>query len=306
MVFFFLRRLGHSIIVLIFVSIVIFALPRLIASPADVLLPPNATKADVQRLEKLWGLDKPLPVQYLTFARNAVTGDLGESRVFRNSATHVIAGRFPTTLKLAAAALLFILPLGIGGGIYAAVRHGRAADTGTRASALILQSMPSFWLGILLVNIFAVHLGWLPTSGSGSWQHYLLPAFALATFPLSALLRISRMSMLEVLDSDYIEFARAKGMPESRIIFKHALRNALITPLTYMGFTLAALLTGSVVIETVFAFPGVGSLAVQSIKSLDYSVAQALVLMFAAIYILANLLVDLLYGFVDPRITDRR
>lgn len=302
---FILRRFGQSAVVLFFVSIVIFALPRLIASPVTVLLPPNATAEQVAAVEHLWGLDRPLVVQYMTFVRNALVGDFGESRVFRSGAMDVIVDRFPVTLNLTLIALLVIIPLGIGGGLIAALRHGRASDTSIRGTALLFQSLPSFWLGVILILVFSVHFGWLPTSGVGSWQSYVLPAITLAHFPLAAILRISRVSMLEVLGSDYVEFARAKGMPERTVILKHALRNALITPLTYLGFTLAALLTGSVIVETVFAMPGVGSLAVQSIKSLDYAVVQSLVLMFAVIYLGANLIVDILYGIVDPRLAER-
>lgn len=301
-----MRRLAQSTIVLLFVSLVIFVLPRLIASPASALLPPDATQADVQRVEELWGLNRPLPIQYLAFLGNVLKGDFGESRVYSTQAFSVILDRFPVTLSLSLAALLLILPLGIGGGILAALHHARPLDSGVRAVALVLQSVPSFWLGIILINIVAVHLGLLPTSGTGNWMNYVLPAVTLATFPLAALVRITRMSMLEVLDSDYVEFARSKGLPERTVILRHAVRNALITPLTYLGFTLVALLTGSVIIETVFALPGVGLLAVQSIRAFDYSVAQALILIFATICIVTNLIVDILYGIVDPRIINRR
>lgn len=306
MIRFLLRRFGQALIVLFVVSVVVFVLPRLISSPAEVLLPPNATETQVRALEHLWGLDQPLWVQYGAFVRNAVEGNFGDSRVFDRTASQIIASRLPVTISLALIALVLIVPLGVGGGLVSALRRGKPADVGLRGGALIFQSLPSFWLGIVLILLFAVRLHWFPSSGVDTWAGYLLPAVALAHFPLAAMLRITRVSMLEVLSSDYVEFARAKGMPEHRVVLRHALRNALITPLTYFGFTLAALLTGSVVVETVFALPGVGALAVESIRNLDYAVVQALVLLFAVIYLGANLLVDIAYGIVDPRLREAR
>lgn len=299
---FLLRRLGQSIAVLFVVTLVIFILPRLVGSPANIMLPPTATGEEVKALEELMGLDKPLPTQFLIFIQNALQGDFGESTSYRVPAIEAVMERFPVDLKLAGAALLLVIPLGFIGGVLSALRLNGAADVGIRSFALVFQSLPNFWMGLMMVYIFSVQLGWLPTAGVGTWQHYVLPAITACTFPLVALLRVTRTSVLEIMDSEYIEFARAKGLSERKVIWKHMLRNALIAPVTYLGFAMATLLAGSVVVETVFAMPGIGYMSVQAVHSFDYAVVQTVVLLMAVIHVALNLIVDLTYHLIDPRI----
>ena len=283
-------------------SLIAFVVPRLIGSPADVLLPPTATQDDVIRLEQLWGLDQPLPLQYLRFVANATTGNFGDSFVLNGPAAGAIGSRLPVTLALAGFALLIVIPFGVALGVISAVNRGRTLDRVIRAGAFTLQGIPSFWLGILLIWLFVLKLRMLPLSGGDALLDYVLPAIVLAHFPLAALLRLTRKEALEVLQSDFVDFARMKGLSESAVVWKHMLRNSLIAPMTYAGFLVASLLTGTVIVETIFALPGVGQLAVQSIQSRDYAVIQALLMLFAFTYVASSFLVDILYGVADPRI----
>lgn len=267
------------------------------------MLPPQATAEQVAALEHEWGLDEPLPVQYVTFLTNAVQGEFGRSYTFRQDAADVIWNRLPTTLRLVATALLIVVPLGIAGGVMSALYHNRTGDVAIRALALVSQSIPSFWLGLVLVAALSVKLGWFPASGATTARSYILPAVAVATFPLAALLRITRSSVLEVLNSDFVEFARSKGLSEWRVTWIHVLRASLIAPITYLGFATAALVAGSVVVETVFAMPGVGYLSVIAVRSLDYPVIQAVILLFVVINVFQSFAVDLTYRLLDPRVT---
>jgi peptide/nickel transport system permease protein len=214
----------------------------------------------------------------------------------------VVLNRLPATLLLGGTAMGLSIVIAVPLGVVSAVRKGTLVDSIAQAVALVGQSMPSFWLGIILIWIFAVWLNWLPTSGGGSVRHLVLPAIAIAWFQISALTRLTRSAMLEVLDAEYIKLARAKGVSENKIVWKHALRNAAIVPLTYFGVLAGSVLTGSVVIETVFSWPGLGWVAIEAIKARDFPVVQSVVIVFAIIFILSNLVVDLLYAYVDPRI----
>jgi peptide/nickel transport system permease protein len=214
--------------------------------------------------------------------------------------------RLPATLSLAGAAILVSLLIAVPIGVLSAVKRDSALDYGGKTIALLGQSMPSFWLGIVLIWIFAVGLGWLPASGRGDWTHYVLPAVALGWYQVAAVMRLVRSSMLDVLDSEYVKLARIKGVAEPSVVWKHCLRNAAIPPLTYIGFIVAVLLTGSVVIETVFSWPGVGLLAIDAVRYRDFPVVQTVVLLYAAKFVLINLVVDVAYVYVDPRIRYQR
>jgi len=300
---FILARIGQSIVTLLGVSIIIFSLARLSGNPLDVLLPAEATADDFARIAKLWGLDRPLHEQYWVFISNAVRGDFGDSLKYKGqSAMGLVLQRLPATLQLAAFALVFSAVISIALGVLTAAQKDQPLDRFGKVLALLGQSMPTFWLGIVLIWIFAVRLGWLPTSGRGGLEHIILPGVTLGWFSVAAFLRLTRSSMLDVLDSEYIKLARAKGLPEWKVLWKHALKNAAIAPLTFFGLVVGFLITGSVTVETVFAWPGVGLLAVEAVTARDYQVIQAVTLVSAAVYIAVGLVVDVLYGYIDPRV----
>lgn len=298
-----LKRLGQSVITLFGVAIIIFALARMSGNPLDVMLPPESTQQDFDRVAHLWGLDRPYYEQLLVFLSNAARGDFGNSMKFQGeTAMGIIGQRLPATLELAAFALAFSLLVSIPLGVITAANKGRSIDGVGKLTALLGQSMPAFWLGIVLIWIFAVWLGWLPTSGRGDLKSVILPGITLGWFSAAAFMRLTRSSMLDVLDTEYVKLARAKGLPEWRVLWKHALKNAAIAPLTYFGVVVGFLITGSVTVETVFAWPGIGLLAIEAVNARDYQVIQALTLVTASIFILVNLVVDVLYGYLDPRV----
>ncbi len=295
-------RLLEVLLALLLMSAVVFLLSRVTGDPVALLLGDGATEADRLTMIAELGLDQPLYVQYWHFLSNALTGDFGQSvTAGREPALELVLERLPASLALAGVALVFTLVTGIGLGVYAAMNRGRAGDLVARLLALVGQSVPPFWLGIVLIYIFAVNLRWLPTSGSGEWYHFVLPAATLGLFTLAAVTRLMRASMLEAMGSEYIKLARIKGVPEALVIWKHALANSLIPVITFMGAFFATMITGAVVIETVFAWPGIGRLAYESILARDFPVVQAVVLTITALFIFANLIVDLLYLLVDPR-----
>lgn len=295
-------RLGQGVLALLVISIVVFALARVTGSPLDVLLPEEATAVDIARVEARWGLDSPIHIQYIKYMGNVIQGDFGESFRFRGSVSDMIWERLPATVQLAGFAVLVSAALALPIGIIVAVKKDTPIDTMGKIIALLGQSLPSFWLGIVLMWIFAVYLDWLPTSGRGGISHMILPGIALWWYNVAALMRLTRSSMLEVLDTEYVKLARIKGIPEWKVIWKHCFRNALIVPVTYFGLIGAVIMTGSVVIETVFSWPGVGQLTIEALRSRDYQVVQAMVLMFATGFLAINLLVDILYAYLDPRI----
>ena len=295
-------RIGQSVIALIGVSMLVFFLTRLSGNVLDLMLPIEATPEDFARVEKAWGLDKPLIVQYGVYVGNVLQGDWGESWKWGSGALEIVLEKFPAAVQLASFTLLVSTALGLGIGVLVAVKKGSPFDWGGKVVALLGQSLPGFWLGIVLMWVFAVLLGWLPTSGKGGLSHMIMPAVTLGWFNVAALMRLTRSAMLEVLDSEYVKLARIKGLSEWKVIWKHCLRNAAIAPLTYFGLVAGFLLTGSVVTETVFAWPGTGLLAVEAVQARDYQVVQAVVLFMASIFIVSNLVVDILYAYVDPRI----
>jgi peptide/nickel transport system permease protein len=268
-----------------------------------MLLSQYSTEEDRVRITEQLGLNKPVVEQYGIFIFNALKGDLGKSVAGDNRpALALILERFPASLKLALVALIISILIGIPLGVLSAVKRGSFLDASARLLALLGQSLPAFWLGIVLMYFFSVKLRLLPTSGYGGVRYFILPAATMGLFTVAAVTRLTRSSMLEVLDSEYIKLARIKGVSETIVIWKHALRNSLMPVITFMGTFFATMITGAVVIETVFSWPGIGRLAYESILNRDFPVMQGVILFMTTLYILANLIVDILYAWVDPRI----
>ena len=300
---FILIRCFYALIVLFIVSLIVFGLARLSGNPVDVFLPADAGPAQEKALERSLGLDQPLPIQYLKFVGNALRGDFGQSINWADqTAIGLVIQRFPATLQLAAIAMGISILIAVPVGVLSAVKKDSIFDYIGKVIALAGQSLPPFWLGIVLIFLFAVQLDLFPTSGKGGGKNLILPAITLGWFQVAAMMRLVRSAMLEVLDSEYIKLARIKGIVELKVVWKHALKNAAIPPLTFFGIVAGQLMTGAVITESVFTYPGTGLLAIQAINARDYPVVQAVVITFAGIYILANLVVDVLYAYLDPRI----
>jgi ABC-type dipeptide/oligopeptide/nickel transport system permease component len=298
-----LKRLWHTVYVAVGISIISFFFIHLSGDPVMLMLPPDATKAEVEALRQQLGFNDPLHLQYGRFASRALRGDLGVSLVHRVPAIDLILERLPASLELAGAAMLIALAMSIPLGILSAVKRGSAWDVGSMLTALFGLSMPHFWLGIMLILLFSVTLGWLPTSGRGTLAQLVMPSLALGLSLMAMFARLTRSVMLEVLSQDYVRTARAKGLRERLVIGKHALKNALIPLVTVAGMQFGFLIGGTVIIETVFAWPGVGRLVVQAIFSRDYPLVQAAVLVLAVIFVTVNLVVDLIYLYLDPQIS---
>ena len=306
-----LIRFLQSLLTLWVMSVIVFSLARLTGDPLDVLLPMEAGEGERERVAHHWGLDRPLFVnvehpldtQYFTFLGKALQGDFGNSWKWQgHTAMGLVVERMPATLQLSSVAIAISILLSLPFGVLTAVWKDTLFDSVGKIFALLGQSLPSFWLGIVLMWTFAVTLGWLPTSGRGTVWHMVLPAICLGWFQVAAMMRLIRSSMLDVLDSEFVKLTRIKGLPEWRVIWKHCLRNAAIAPLTYFAITLGVLVTGSVVIESVFAWPGTGLLAVDAVRARDFQVVQAIVIVFTSVLIMVNLAVDILYAYIDPRI----
>jgi ABC-type dipeptide/oligopeptide/nickel transport system permease component len=296
------RRLVQSVFVLFGVSVVVFLILHLTGDPALLLLPPDASAEDVERFRRQMGFNDPVVVQYLRFLRGALRGNFGESLRHGEPAMALVLERLPATFELAGAGLLIAVSLAIPAGILSAVRRNSPIDYVSTVVALLGQAMPTFWLGIMLILVFSVQLGWLPSSGRGDVEHLILPAVTLGLFTTARITRLTRSGMLEVLGQDYIRTARAKGVGEPPVVWKHALRNASIPIITIVGIELGTLLGGSVITETIFAWPGVGRLSVQAIFNRDYPVVQAAVFILATTFVVVNFLVDVTYTYLDPRI----
>ncbi len=326
-----IRRLLGAVPVLLAISFLIFLLMHIApGDPVTLMLGDNATPEDVARLRGELGLDKPILVQYWDFLSRAVRGDFGRSLKFGEPVLKLVGERLPATLELAFASLFVAITIAVPVGVYSAIRHNSLVDHAGMSVALIGVSLPNFWLGIMLIYFFGGQLNWLPVAGrieygieiksitglylidsllTGNFEalvsvakHLLMPAFTLGAALAAIVTRISRSSVLEVMRQDYVTTARAKGLSERAVIWRHIVRNALITIVTILGLQLGALLSGSVVTETVFSFPGIGDLLIQSISARDYKLTQILILMFAVTYFVVNLLVDFLYSWIDPRI----
>ena len=300
---FLLRRCLHAVFVVWGVVTVVFFLVRLTGDPTLFLVDQSATQEEIAHTRAMLGLDRPLLTQYVEALLAMPRGDFGVSIRERRSAMGMVLESWPATLELAAAALVLSTVLAIPLGVVSATHRGRFADHASRVASLLLQSMPSFWLGIMLILLFAVVLGGLlPAFGRGSLKHLVLPAIALAAAPLAQNVRLVRAGMLEVLGQDYVRTARAKGVPERGVIYRHALRNAALPVITVTGLSLGFMLSGTIIIETVFAWPGLGRLIVQAVPGRDFPVIQAGVFLFAIVFVAVNLLVDMLYSVVDPRV----
>ena len=297
-------RLIQCLVTLLVISLLVFALARLTGNPLDVMLPIDASAEIQEEMSRELGLDQPIYVQYARFVQSLLHGDLGTSIRTRKPVAELIGLRLPNTLKLVSfstgMALLIALPLGV----IAATRKGGFWDVAARTVALFGQSVPTFWAGIVLITIFAVNLDILPAGRKEGIESYVLPAVTLGLFGfmLAGVVRLLRGSMLDVLDSEYVKFARMKGLAESVVTWKHALKNALIPVVTFVGFYFGILMAGSVVVETVFAWPGIGRLAFEAVQWRDYPVIQGVVLLVSTIILAANLVVDILYAYIDPRI----
>jgi peptide/nickel transport system permease protein len=303
---FVVRRAAYAAVSLFLLSVTIFLFVRVSGDPTVLLVEPGASKADLEALRQDLGLDRSLVVQYGTFMRDLAHGDFGRSFYYRTPVLELYLSRLPNSLLLAVAAMAFSLLIGIPSGIMAAVRVGGWWDSGGKIFSLLGLSMPQFWVGLLLILFFSVYLGWLPSSGSGTVWHVLMPAFALGWYFAAAHMRLTRSSMLEVLGSEYVKLARLKGLSEIRVIAKHAFKNALIPVLTLAGINLVLMVNVSVVVETVFAWPGIGRLFYEGIAFRDFPVVQATVLLSGSMIVVVNLVIDLLYAVIDPRIRYER
>jgi peptide/nickel transport system permease protein len=298
-----LRRLLQMVPVVIGITLIVFVLVRASGDPVAIMLPDDATAEQIELLRQSLGLDRPVAEQYLIFLGNLARGDFGMSLRFRNQpAFEIVIERLPATLQLAAAALLVAVAISLPAGIIAATRRNRWPDRVASTLSVVGEAMPNFWLGIMLILVFAVQLGWLPVSGRGSLAQLVLPAVTLGTALAALLTRLMRSSLLEVLGQDYVRTARAKGLRPRVVLTKHALRNALLSYVTVLGLQVASLMAGAVVTEQVFAWPGIGLLAIQAINSRDMAIIQAVVIVASLVVMFANLLVDVLYSLIDPRI----
>jgi len=296
------RRISLAMVTLLAVTLIIFVLSRAAGDPRHVYLDDYSTQEDWDQLTLNLGLDRPYYQQYAIFLKDAVRGKFGESIKEGRPSMEIIIERLPATFQLGVASFIFSIVVGVPLGILSAVKRGTALDVTGKLVALVGQSAPVFWLGLMLMFLFAVKLGWLPPYGRQEPTSIILPAIALGWFYAAANLRLLRSAMLNVLDSEYVKLARAKGVSSQSVIWKHALRNALIPVLTFAGVTLGALVTGSIVVETVFAWPGLGQLSIQALVGNDYPLLQAVIVIFTLMYVVAALLVDIMYAYIDPRI----
>lgn len=302
MITYIIRRLLYAILVLFGVATAVFFIGRLSGDPVKLMLPPNATPEQVETLRRTLGLDEPLLVQYLDFLAQLARLDLGRSLYFDQPSIQLILERLPATIQLAAAAFVFAMAVAIPAGIIAAVWRGSIVEGVVQLVVLVGQSTPAFWVGILLILVFAVQLEIFPTGGVGGPQYLVLPAVTLGFYLMAMVARLLRSSMLEVLNEDYIKTARAKGVSSFAVITRHAFRNALLPTITVIGLEIGSLFGGAVLTETVFAWPGVGSLIVEAINNRDFPLVQAVVIILAGIFVVVNLLVDISYAVLDPRI----
>ncbi|HEU5323979.1 MAG TPA: ABC transporter permease [Methylomirabilota bacterium] len=295
-------RAVQAVVSMIVVSFVVFALVRLSGDPIAIMAPAEATEADIALLRNYLGLDRPWPVQYWWFVSRAVQGDFGESIRFRRPALDLILERYGATLELGGLAVAIVVVVALPVGVHAAVRRGRPLDYVARAFAALGQAVPPFWLGLLLVLLFGVLLRLLPTSGRGTPLHVILPGLTLGWFAVAGLMRLTRSAMLDVLGSEYVKLARIKGLPERTVVWKHAFKNAALPVVTFAALLFVALLNGSIIVETVFSWPGLGLLVIEAVDSRDYPIVQAVVLCLSTMYIGVNLLVDVLYAYLNPKI----
>lgn len=299
---FLLRRLLQAILAVWIVVTLVFVLLHVAGNPINVLAPEDMTQAQRAELERSLGLDQPFYVQYGRFLLSLSQGDLGISYFSRQPAMRLVLERFPTTLRLILVSLAMAMAIGVPLGIWAAVNAGGTVDSLLRFLSVIGISAPTFWVGILLILVFSVQLEWLPSSGNATWRHYLLPAFTLALYRIAFFTRMVRSSMLDVLSQDFVRTGRSKGLSERMVTYKHALRNALVPFVTIVGLQFGSLLSGAVVTETIFAWPGMNRLVLTAMYNLDYPIILSFAVVVAVLFAAINLIVDLLYGVIDPRV----
>ena len=297
-----LHRLWQGAVAVVGALLIVFVAQRLSGDPVALLLPMDATEADFEAMRRALGLDRPLPVQFVVFLRDALLGDFGHSYLWNMPAMELILERLPATLELALAGLVFALALAVPLGVLSAVHRGGWIDNAAKLFAMLGQAMPNFWVGLLLIVFVAVQLQWLPAYGRGTIGHLVLPAIALGWYPVAAMTRTLRSAMLDIMQSDYVRMERAIGLPERAIIWRFALRNAAVPLVTLVGVYFANMLGGAFVIEVVFAWPGVGRAVVEAVFARDFPVVQAGVILAAVVFVVVNLIVDLTYGLIDPRI----
>ena len=318
MTVFIIRRLMQSSVVVAVMSLLVFVGVNIVGDPVDMLINPEADQAEIERVMRDLGLDRPVHEQYGYFVANALQGDLGKSFIFGEPALQLIVQRMPATFELAIAALLIAILLGIPLGVIAGLRPEAKSSKAIMAGSILGFSLPSFWVGIMMIMLFAVMLGWLPSTGRGdtvpflgmqvsflTWdglQHLLLPAINLSLFKLSLVIRLARAGTREVIHQDYIKFARAKGLSESRVVLVHLLKNIMIPVVTVLGLEFGGLVAFSVVTETVFAWPGMGKLIIDSLHELDRPVVVAYLMIVVLMFVIINLLVDIVYSVLDPRV----
>jgi len=296
------KRFFESVIALFGITLVVFLVLNLAGDPVELMLPPSASREDIEIMREEMGFNDPIIIQYGRFLKGAVVGDFGMSYNYNEPAMQIVLERIPATIKLAGAALLISIVLGIPAGIISAVKRNTLPDYIIRIMALLGQCVPAFWLGIMLILLFSVKLQWLPISGNESFKSILMPAFTLGVFTAATITRLLRSNMLEVLGKEYIDVAKAKGLKQNVVVMKHAFKNALSSILSVLGLQVAHLIGGAVITETVFGWPGIGRLAVQSITNGDFMVVEAIVFIIAISFIIVNFVVDILYCIINPRI----
>ena len=298
-----IRRLLHGVIVLLVISVLTFGLLHLGGDPASLMAPDYFSEEDVVALQQKMGLDQPFYVQYLRYMQNLARGDLGMSFMQHRPALPIVLDRVPATLLLATISLLLTIVIAIPLGVLGAVKRGSPWDRFALIFAMSGKAIPNFWFGVMLILVFSLWLGWLPSFGGGSWRHIIMPAITLALANLAIVTRIVRSTMIDALDQDYVRTARAKGLAEQVVILGHAFRNASLPTVTVIGLEFGGLLGGSVITETVFAYPGIGYLAIQAIRAKDFPVVLCVVFLIAIFTLAITLLVDILYAVLDPRLT---
>jgi len=299
---FILRRSLYALVTLFILSLTIFSVVRLTGDPVTLLAEPGAQEEDLQLVRAEWGLDRPLPVQYLSFVKNIATGQLGMSFNYEMPVSKLYFQRLPNSLELAACATLISLLFGIPAGLLSGVKVNTGWDSFGKIVALLGLSVPGFWLGLVMILVFSVWLEWLPTSGAGGWRHLIMPSIALGWYFAASLLRLTRSSMLEVLRSEYIKLARLKGLPALVVISMHAFKNALVPVMTLAGVNLVVMINAAVIIEVIFAWPGIGRLLYEGIFQRDFPLVQGVVVLAGSMIVLINLIIDVLYAYIDPRI----
>jgi ABC-type dipeptide/oligopeptide/nickel transport system permease component len=299
---FVIRRTLYAMVTLLILSLTIFTVVRLTGDPVTLMAEPGARAEDLDRIRVEWGLDRPLPVQYLSFLKNIATGELGKSFNYEMPVSTLYFQRLPNSLELALAATLISFVIGIPAGLISAVKVNTAWDSAGKVIALLGLAVPGFWLGLVMILVFSVWLGWLPTSGQGGWQNLIMPAVALGWYFAASLLRLTRSSMLEVMGSEYIKLARLKGLPGYVVVGLHAFKNALIPVLTLAGVNLVVMINAAVIIEVIFAWPGIGRLLYEGIFQRDFPLVQGVVMEAGIMIVVVNLMIDILYAYIDPRI----